>query len=48
MQIKNKLLFLILLLLFSFSLNLNADEFDITAKEIIIEKDYNSISLATY
>ena len=39
MQIKNKLLFLILLLLFSFNLNLNADEFNITAKEIIIEKD---------
>ena len=40
MQIKNKLILIFFLLTFSFFLknNLFADEFDISAKEIIIDK----------
>ena len=43
MQIKNKkkLLFIFLSILFVFNSNINAEEFDITAKEILIDKEIN-------
>ena len=41
MQIKNrkKILFIILLSLFTFNNNLIADEFNITAKEVLVDKE---------
>tara|TARA_Y100000590_G_scaffold457852_1_gene611350 strand:+ start:2154 stop:4571 length:2418 start_codon:yes stop_codon:yes gene_type:complete len=39
MQIKNKFIIIIFLNLFIFNLNLSADEFDITAEEIFIDKE---------
>ena len=41
MQIKNRIILYILLFLFTFTLNLAADEFNISASEIIIDKDKN-------
>ena len=39
MLIKNKFIIIIFLNLFIFNLNLSADEFDITAEEIFIDKE---------
>ena len=48
MQIKNKkkILFISILSLFLFNINLNAEEFNITAKEILLDKD-NEILIGT-
>jgi len=48
MQIKNKkkILFISILSLFFFNVNLNAEEFNITAKEILLDKD-NEILIGT-
>ena len=41
MQIKNnlKILFIVFLSFFAFTINLSSEEFDITAKEILVDKD---------
>ena len=46
MQIKNKVktLFVIFLSLFVFKINLCAEEFDITAKEILVDKDNKTLT----
>ena len=36
---RNKIYIILLLIMFSFNLNLNAEEFNITAKEISIDKE---------
>ena len=48
MQIKNKKknLFLSILILFLFNISVNAEEFNITAKEILLDKD-NEILIGT-
>ena len=48
MQIKNKKknLFISILSLFLFNISLNAEEFNITAKEILLDKD-NEILIGT-
>ena len=46
MQIKNnlKILFVVFLSLFVFKINLYAEEFDITAKEILVDKDNETLT----